>query len=164
MASGDTLAIFTPHAAQFPASNYATFNTRNTHLVLQFDTTTQETIYFSGVMPRNYAGGNLTVSVTWSAASAITGTIGWGVTFERIASGGDDMDADSFATEQTITATTVSGTSGVVLKTSVTITAGATGTDSIAAGDDFRIRIRRDVANDTATGDAELWSVEIREA
>lgn len=163
-ASGDTLQIFPAALAQMPAANYATFNTRNTHLVLQFDTTTQETVYFHGVMPRNYAGGNLVVYVSWSAATATSGTIGWGITFERIASGGDDMDADSFATEQIITAATVNAASGVVTKTSVTCTAGATGTDSVAAGDDFRLRVRRDVANDTATGDAELWTVEIKEA
>jgi hypothetical protein len=163
-ASGDTLQILNARAADFPATNYATFNTRNNHLVLQFDTTTQETVYFHGTMPVNYAGGNLVVRVKWSAATATSGTIGWGVTFERIASGGDDMDADSFATEQLISSTTVPASSGVVTMTSVTCVAGATGTDSVAAGDDFRIRIRRDVANDTAAGDAELWSVEIREA
>lgn len=162
--SGDTLAIFTPYSNQPPSSNYATLGVRNGHLVLEFDTTTQETAIFSGKMPRNYtASAGLTVYVSWMAATATSGTIGWDVTFERMANGGDDMDSDSFATAQTVTAATVSGTSGIITVTSVACTFGAAGTDSIAAGDDFRLRVRRDVANDTATGDAQLLSVEIKE-
>lgn len=164
MASGDSLAIVTPHSNQPPSTNYATLNTRNGHLVLEFDTTTQETAIFAGRIPRNYAGGNIVVSVDWMAATATSGTIGWDVTFERDNAANHDLDADAFATAQTITAATVDAASGKVTVTSVTITAGATGTDSLAAGDAFRVRIRRDVANDTATGDAQLLSLELKEA
>jgi len=163
-ASGDTLQIFTPQQNQPPSTNYATFNTRNGHLVLEFDTTTQETVIFAGIMPRNYANGNLVVTVQWMAATATSGTIGWGVTFERDNDANNDLDADAWATEQIITAATVDATSGKVKTTSVTCTAGATGTASIGPGEAFRLRVRRDVANDTATGDAQLLSVEIKEA
>lgn len=164
MASGNTLAVFLPAGYEPPASNYATLNVRNQHPVLEFDTTTQETAIWSSFMPANYAGGNLIVTVVWAAASATSGTIGWDATFERIDAGTLDVDADSFATAQTITAATVSGTSGVTSATTVTCTAGSTGTDSIAALDAFRLRIRRDVANDTATGDAHLLRVVVSEA
>ena len=163
MASGDTLAIFTPHNNEPPASNYATLNLRNGHLVLEFDTTTQEAAIFAAVMPRHYGGGGITAYLHWMAATATSGTIGWDATFERNHSGGDDLDSDSFATAQTVTAGTVPGTSGVVSVTNVAITAGAAGTDSLAAGDAFRLRVRRDVANDTATGDAQLLAVEVKE-
>lgn len=163
MASGDTLAIFTPQANQPPATNFAALVVRNGHLLLGFDTTTQQTAIFAGVMPRNYAGGGLTVYLRWMAASATSGTGGWDVTFERDADAGDDMDADSFATAQTVTAATVPATSGVPKVTSVAITAGAAGTDSIAAGDGFRLRVRRDVASDTAAGDLQLMDVEVKE-
>lgn len=163
MASGDTLQLFTPASNQAPATNYATFNTRNGHLVLEFDTTTQETAIFAGVMPRNYAGGGLTVYLAWMAATATAGTIGWDVTFERDNDANHDLDADAFATAQTVTAATVDAASGKVKTTNVAITAGAAGTDSVAAGEPFRLRVRRDVANDTATGDAQLLSVEIKE-
>jgi len=163
MASGDTLAIFVPAMNQAPSANYATLNTRNGHLVLEFDTTTQESAIFATKMPRNYAGGGITAYVSWMGAVAVSGTIGWGVTFERDADGGHDMDGDDFATEQIVTAATVPGTSGVVKVTNVAIAAGATGTDSIAAGDDYRLRIRRDVATDTAAGDAQLLAVELKE-
>lgn len=167
MASGNTLATFHPYQNEPPATNYATLGTRNGHPVLQFDTTTQETAIFSGIMPQHYAGGNLVVYLKYSGATATTGTIGWDVTFEKTddnAAGGQDIDSDGWATAQTVTAKTVPATSGVIDQNSVTCTAGATGTDSIAAGNKFRLRIRRDVANDTAAGDAELEGVEIREA
>lgn len=163
MASGDTLGLFKPQQNEPPSANYATLNTRNGHLVLEFDTTTQETAIFAGVMPRNYAGGGITAYVAWMAATATSGTIGWDVTFERDNDANHDLDADAWATAQTVTAATVDATSGKVKTTNVAITAGATGTDSVAAGDHFRVRLRRDVANDTATGDAQLVGVELKE-
>lgn len=141
-----------------PATNYATVDTRNGHVVLDFDTTTQESAIFSGVLPPTYSGGGVTVSVYCALTSATTGTVGWDVAFERIDASSLDIDADSFATAQTITATTVPGTSGQVLKMSVNVANGAA-MDSLAAGEAFRLRIRRDVANDSATGDAELLRV-----
>lgn len=164
MATGDTLAVFAPLSYEPPASAYATVDTRNGHPVLDFDAATQESAIWTGRMPKHYGGGNLAVHVTWAATSATTGTIGWGVTFEKIEDGVLDIDADGWATEQIITAVTVPATSGITDQTSVTCTAGAAGTDAVAAGDLFRLRLRRDVANDTATGDAEVLGVEIREA
>lgn len=164
MAAGDTLCTFHPYNAEFPASNPGTPDTRNIHPVINFDTTTQETIFFTGIMPQSYANGNLTVYLHWAAATATSGTIGWGVTWERILAGTLDIDADSFATEQIVTAATVSGTSGITSITNVVCTNGAAGTDSLAAGDSFRLRIRRNVATDTATGDAQLIGAEVRES
>jgi hypothetical protein len=164
MASGDTLAIFVPLGYEPTSTNYATIGSRNQHPTLDFDTTTQETAIWTGVMPSNYAAGNLVVQVKWAAATATTGTIGWDATFERLNDAGQDTDADGFATAQTITAATVDATSGNATTTTVTCTAGAAGTDSIAAGDLFRLRIRRDVANDTATGDAQILAVIVKEA
>lgn len=162
MASGNTLLIFTPAHGVAPSSNYATFDIRGSHLVLDFDTTTQETIYFPGIMPRHYSGGGVTVYVHATLTSATTGTLGWDVSFERMSDSSTDIDSDSFATAQTITAATVPGTSGIIMVTNVAITHGAN-MDSVAVGEAFRLRIRRDVTNDTAAGDAELIAVEIKE-
>ena len=162
MASGATLAVFMPLANEPPSTNYATLDTRNAHPVLEFDTTTQETAIFSSVLPRNYAGGGITVYIHWMADTATTGTIGWDVSFERMSDATTDLDSDSWATAQTVTAATVSGTSGVVTVTNVAISNGAN-IDSIAVGEAYRIRIRRDVANDTASGDAQLLAVELKE-
>lgn len=141
-----------------PAANYATPDTRNSHAVLDFDTTTQEAAVFSGTLPAEYAGGGITVSVWCTLTSATTGTVGWLVSIERMDASSLDIDADSFASAQTITAVTVPGTSGQLLKMSVNISNGAN-MDSLAAGEMFRIKIERDVTNDTATGDAELLRV-----
>jgi len=167
--SGDSLIVtqtgskiiknWGPHEASFPASNYATLDTRNTHPILDFDTTTQETVYFHGVMPDNYANEGITVEVWWTVTTVTSGTVGWDVSLELM--DGLDVDSDSFATAQTITATTVSGTNGTLQSSTVNISDGAN-MDSIDAGDMFRIRIRRDVASDTAADDAELHMVEMR--
>lgn len=141
-----------------PSSNFATLDTRNGHPTLDFDTTTQETAIFTGVLPADYSGAGIVVSVFCALTSATSGTVGWDVSIERIDASSLDIDADSFATVQTITAATAPGTSGQILKQSVSISNGAN-MDSLAAGELFRIRIRRDVANDTATGDAELLRV-----
>jgi hypothetical protein len=154
--------VFFPTDNEPPTTNFATFDTRNNHPVLDFDDTTGEAAIFTGRMMRGYNGGGLTVEVGHSATTATTGTIGWLIAFERIGDSQQDVDSDGFASNQTITAATVPGTSGHVDVVSTTVTNGAN-MDSIAAGEQFRIRVTRDVANDTATGDAELHFVSIRE-
>ena len=163
MATTDSLVIFRPPDNEPPSSNFATVDIRNLHPVLDFDDTTQEIAIFTGIMPRNYSALGITVYVHYAATTATSGTGGWDVTFERIGDGSQDIDADGFATAQTITAATVPATSGNVDILNVAITDGAAGTDSVAVGESFRLRIRRDVANDTATGDLELVMVELKE-
>ena len=153
-----------PTDASFPATNYATLDTRNTHPVLDFDPTTQETVYFHGVMPDNYDGEGITVQIWWTVTTVTSGTVGWEADFELMT--GLDIDADSFnATSNSIPSgspkTTVSATNGTIQTTSENIADG-TQMDSLVAGSLFRLRIRRDVANDTAANDAELHMVEMR--
>lgn len=162
MASGDTLAIFTPQANEPPSSNFATFDTRNAHPVLDFDDTTEEKAVFTGVLPRNYAGGGLTGVLFWTATSGTSGTVVWQTAYERVGTV-LDIDADSFATGNNGTTVAVS-TSGSVTSTSIAHTDGAQ-IDSLAVGEVFRLAVTREVADaeDSMTGDAELRAVEIRE-
>ncbi len=162
MATGNFLAVFNAHEGLSPSTNGATADVRNNHRVMDFDTTTQEILYFEGRLPDNYAGGGVTVELEWAASSATSGTIGWDVAFEKVEDGTQDMDSDGFASAATITAVTVPGTSGATEKSSVNISDGAN-MDSVGAGQSFRLRVRRDVANDTAAGDAELLNVSIKE-
>lgn len=162
MASGATLAIFTALSNNPPASNPATLNLRNGTPVLEFDPTTQEIAIFLGVLPRHYAGGGITVYVHFAAKVDVTNTIGWDVAFERIGAGVQDLDADGFASAKTITAVTVPGIAGFVDIQNVAFTNGAE-MDSLAVGEAYRLRVRRDVANDTAAGDAQLLAVELKE-
>lgn len=164
MASGDTLCVFEPGANRPPASNYATFDTRNNHLVLDFDAATDEDAIFAGVLPRNYAGGGITVTIVWGATSATTGNVIWNSAIERLEDEGTDTDADSFATANASAAVACAGTNGALQYTTIAHTSGAQ-MDSLAAGEAFRIKITRDAnnASDTMTGDAELFRVEIKE-
>lgn len=162
MASGQTLVAWLPQAHEPPTTNPATLDTRNSHPVLDFDTTTQEIAIFSGVMPRNYAGGGITVTVSWMATTAVTGTGAFDVAFERIGAAQQDVDADGFGTATASAAVTVPATSGHTAMTAIAVTSGAN-VDSIAAGESFRLRLRRNVALDSAAGDLEVRAVELRE-
>ena len=97
MATGDTLAIFTPLANEPPSSNYATFDTRNSVAVLDFDDTTDESAVFGGVLPNNYASGGLTVTLVWMATSATSGGVSWDASIEAHPDDTFDIDADGFA-------------------------------------------------------------------
>lgn len=163
MASGDTLCVFKASDNEPPSSNYATFDTRNGHLVLDFDAGTDESAIFRGIMPRNYAGGGVTVYLHWKATSATSGTTRWATAFEAVAS--QDIDSDGFATAQTVGGT-ANGTSGVETVTSIAHTSGGQ-MDSVAAGEEFRLKVTRDAdgtsGTDDMTGDAELSAIEIKE-
>ena len=163
MASGDTLLIFTPLHNEAPASNYATLDTRNAHIVLDFDDTTNESAVFKAIMPQSYAASTgVTVYIHYAMTSATTNTVDWDVAFERVSDQIQDIDSDGFAAVQSVDDTTVPGTTGNVDVVSVAFTAGAQ-MDSVVAGDGFRLKVTRDAASDDAAGDAELWAVEIRE-
>lgn len=162
MASGDTLFVFSPEHNQPPTSNFATLDTRNNHPVLDFDDTTNESAIFSSVLPQSYAGGGLTVLVGFSMTSATTGDVDLQAAIERVEAGVLDIDADSFASAQSVIDVSVPGTSGFVAVATITFTDGAQ-MDSLAVGEKFRIKITRDAATDTASGDLELHFVEIRE-
>ena len=76
-----------------------------------------------------------------------------------------DIDADSFATANSAGGT-APGTSGQVIKVTTTHTTGAE-MDSLAAGEAFRLKIRRDAdgtsGTDDITTDAENLRVVIKE-
>ncbi len=164
MASGDTLATFSPLSNEPPASAYATLDTRNSHPTLDFDdAAASEAAVFSFVLPRNYAGGGITVSLHWAATTATSGNVIWQTSFEDFGPS-QDTDSDGFATAVTWAAAAANGTSGVLTVSSQAHTNGAQ-IDSVAAGDACRIKIERLGSNgsDTMSGDAELMAVELRE-
>lgn len=164
MASGDTLLIFGAQNNQPPSSDNATLDTRNSHLVLDFnDSTPNESAIFSAVMPRHYAGTTgITVYLHYAMTTATTGDIDWDVAFERIGDQQQDIDSDGFAAANSVDNTTVPGTSGNVDIVNIAFTDGAD-MDSIAVGEAFRMKVTRDGVSDTASGDAELIAIEIKE-
>jgi len=162
MASGNTLLIFKPQNNQPPSSNAATRDLRNQHPVLDFDDTTNEDAVFAGVMPEHYGGGGLTIEIHYSMSSATSGDVDWDVAFERIGDQQQDIDSDGFAGANSVNNTTVPATSGNVDVVSVILNDGAD-MDSIEAGEMFRLKVTRDAASDTASGDAELHAVHVKE-
>lgn len=162
MASGNTLVIFTPCHNIPTAANYATLDMRNLHPVLDFDAATNESAVFTGVMPRHYAGGGVTVYIHWAASTDTTDThhCFWDAAFELCT--GLDMDANSFAAVNSVDTDHCNATSGIETVTAITFTDGAD-MDSVIAGALFRLIITRDAANDDMTGDAEVYAVEIKE-
>ena len=165
MASNDTLATFDALANQPPAfvsGNSAFLDTRNSHPCLDFAATGSARAVFGGVMPRAYASGGLTVYLHWSSTSGVTGSMVWTLDFERNPST-FDVTANSFGSAVSVTAAAPASAGAIVITTAV-FTHG-TDTDSIIAGDKFRLRVMRnaDVGGDDMTGDAELYAVEVKE-
>lgn len=160
MASGDTLVVFHPDENEPVSSNFATRDTRNNHIVLDFDMTTNESAVFSSILPRNYAGGGVTVYIHYTT-TVTTGDVDWDAQFEHMGDG-ENVDSDSFAAVQSVDTTTVPGTSGDVDIVNIAFTNGGQ-IDSIAIGDKFRLKITRDATNDSAAADMELHAVEVKE-
>ena len=161
MAANDTLAIWEAIGGTPPASAAATLDMRNGHVVLDFDADTNESSYFSSVLPTHYAGGNMACKLHWMATSATSGNVRWSAAFERLEANGPDLDSNGFQTAVEAKAA-ANGTSGKLTVTTLTLSA----LDGAAAGDAFRIAITRvanDGTNDTMTGDAELMRVELVE-
>ena len=155
-----TLARFNATQNQPPASAYATFDTRNSIALLNFDAGTDENAVFLSLMPEaaSFTTG-ITAILKWTAATATSGDCVWVVAFERM---NTDIDSDSFATGVSGT-TTTNGTSGIPNTTSINFSSSEI--DGTTAGDMFRIKVTRDAdaGGDTMTGDAQLIAVELRQ-
>jgi hypothetical protein len=156
---------WTAQGNQPPASAYATPDTRNSHPVLDFDGATDEEAVFGGALSTAYAGGGLTVETWWSLTSSTTGSFRVQAAIERMDTNTLDIDADSFAAFQSAGGTAPAD-AGKFQKVAVTFADGAQ-MDSLAAGEAFRLKIRRDAdgtsGTDDITTDAELLRVVLRE-
>lgn len=128
------------------------------------DTTVERAISQPFQMPAAYLGtGTLKADIHYMMASATSGKVDFDVAVEAItAADAVDLDAtDSFDTANSADQT-VPGTAGYLGVVTVTLT----NKDSVAVGDYVRIRLERDAddgTNDTATGDARVLMVVIRE-
>lgn len=157
-----TRFVGTPLAAEFPSSNYPALTLINRRPVLAFDASTDETAYWSGIAPQGLTGA-ITVVITYMMASATSGNIYWQAQLEAVTDGdATDLDAGtSFDTANSGNGA-VPGTAGYIDQISITMT----NADGLAAADYFRLSVNRDADNgsDTATGDAYLLAVELRDA
>lgn len=157
-----TRAIFTPFSAEFPSSNYPQLLLSNLRPVLAFDAATSEACYWTFVAPQGVTTP-LTAVITYCMASATSGAVYFRGYIEAItAADATDTDATTSFDSANSGNGTVPATAGYIQQISITLT----NNDSITAGDYVRFQLDRDAANasDTATGDAYVYSVEIRDA
>lgn len=117
-----------------------------------------ETCYWTFRMPQNFSSG-LTAKVQYSMDSATSGTVEWEASLWAVSDGDAEslVGAVGYATANSGSAT-VPGTAEYLDEISITMT----NADSVAAGDWCSFRLARDgddATNDTATGDARVWSV-----
>lgn len=163
MASGDL--VLTVHTIGFPQGS--TFPMPTVRLggstpqervpIWSYDAGTIE--YLDFVCSLNgYGGGGLTFTLPWSAASATSGVCRWSIAIRRMQDDAEDVDASQSYAFNEVDDTAASG-SGELSYPTITFTDGAD-MDSWANGETAIVRIRRNAshANDTMTGDAELWA------
>ena len=113
-------------------------------------------------MPKQYQGNGIDVNLFFTMTSATSGDVDWKVSFERLAASDQDIDsALIYSSATTITDVAVPSVSGEIAVSTITVTSGSR-MDNIVAGDMFSLKLTRDAATDTATGDAELLGVELR--
>jgi len=164
-AAGKWIDSFEVTDAFFPSSNFAVHDTRNTHRVLAYDDTTEETAYFERTMPRswNRYGEGLTFDLYWAAASATTGNAVVEIALERIGEGALDIDGDSFGTVAQVVSA-APGTTGYYQKATIHLTSSGE-LDSLKAGERYRLRVRRKPSDgsDNMSGDLQLVGVVMRE-
>lgn len=157
-----TRFVLTPNSAEFPAANFpALLINAQRRPVLGFDAATNETCYWTAIVPQGWTG-TITALVYYVMASATSGDVDVDVAVEAVtAADATDLDAaTSFDTINSTDNTTVPATAGYMDVVSVTLT----NNDSSAAGDYIRFSLARDAASDTATGDMQILGMEIRDA
>lgn len=157
-----TRIIATPNSAEFPASAFPGLTLVNRRPVLAFDAATDETAYWTFVAPQGLTGA-ITVVISYIMASATSGAVIFQAALEAVTDAdATDLDAGtSFDTANSSSATTVPGTAGYIDQISITMT----NADSMAVADYVRLSINRDAnaGGDTATGDAYVLAVELRD-
>lgn len=158
MASGTVMPLSGPVPTATASAELSSFDGGSTPaeqlICWLFDDSTDEHLDFHGRL-ENYDGGGLTVRLPWTS-DATSGDVVWNAAIRRVADDAEDLDTSHTYAFNSVTATTAS-VAGEVDYTTVTFTDGAD-MDSVADGEVFILRIRRDADNgsDDLSGDAEL--------
>jgi hypothetical protein len=157
--------IVSPEGFVLPASAHPDRGVVQGRSYLAFDVSTVETARSKAFrMPAAYTGsGTLKAAIQYAMASATSGKVDFEVAVEALTPA-DAVDTDAAESFDTANAgnQTVPGTAGYLGELIITLT----NKDSVAAGDYVRITIERDAddgTDDTASGDARVYSVTIYE-
>lgn len=166
----NTIGIFKPYGCEFPTTNFPqltvvspTSSGSTSFPVLAFDATTQETCMWSSICPQGYVGTTVTAIASCIMASATSGSVVFGSSVEAVTPG-DALNlstTDSFDTVYNSIYTLVPSTAGYMFSVSMVLT----NKDSMAIADRYRLRLQRIAASagDTATGDCQVLTVELRD-
>jgi len=170
MAAGDTLLILTARdgvPTATAAAAHAIFAGAATPgegvPVIAFDSGTDENVDFTCVMPRHYAGGGITLTLIWASTQTSNACV-WNAAFRAVPDDAEDVNTTAHSYDfNAVTATTASA-AGEFAYDTIAFTDGAD-MDSVAAGEMFILRVKRDADNgsDNLTGDAYLAAIEVRE-
>lgn len=124
-----------------------------------FDAAGTEGIQFVIPYVPAYGSGNLTVKLRWHPDTATTNDVVWGVAIAALTPETDtqDIETDTWATENTATDSALGTTAQRLHEASVTVS----NLDGIATADYLAVRVQRLGGNgsDTMTGDAQLVGV-----
>lgn len=161
MASGATLVTWTAEGARLGSGTPGLLDVRNFHPVVALSS--GDEVSFGAILPRNYAGGGITVYLHSALASATSGNVKYETYFERVGDGSQDIDSDGYASANNTGDVAVPATSGHIDIISVAHTDGAQ-IDSVAVGEYFRLKVKRVAASSSdASGDAQLVAIELKE-
>lgn len=158
-----TRGDFGPLNAEFPSANFPqlmTINTTDRRPVLAFDAATSEKCYWRATAPQGLTGAQ-TMVVTCVMASATSGTLALRVGVEAIT----PLDAVAVATAasfDTLNSSSNTTVPGTLIEFALSIV--LTNIGSMDAADSVRFSLDRDVATDSAAGDAYVLSAEWRDS
>ncbi len=148
-------------SAKLPQGSPAAIDAGESNWRLLYDASADEVADWTGVIDDDYGAAALSIDILYSMLSATSGDIIMtGMVTAITAGDAVDINAWNFDAENTVTET-VPGTAGQLGTATITLT----NADSLAAGDYYKIRIGRDAnaAGDTATGDAEVVGIVVRQ-
>lgn len=163
MASGDPVVQVL--AVMPPGANSASIDTRTGGstpaeevVVYDFDAAASEYLDRKCLLS-GYDGGGLTFTTPWSASTATSNQARWEIGIRRVQDDAEDIDS-SHSYDTNGVSDTCASAAGELSYPTIAFTDGAD-MDSWADGEIAIVRIYRDHdhADDTMSGDAELWNL-----
>lgn len=157
MASGDVVVLI--HEVMPPATVFAVFGTRagastpaEQLPIWSFDAAADRYLDFYCSL-QGYAGGGLTFTAPWMAATATTGGVLWALAIRRIADDAEDLDVSQTYDYNEVRDVAAS-VSGEISTFTITFINNGTDMDNLVNGEWFILRLRRRGSDNTAsTGD-----------
>jgi len=172
MASGNYLCTWNAREQSGPATNYATQDILTGAAspaelipVTDFDGAGgTEYADFYGVLPAHYDGGGVTVTIVSSSGQSTNAYV-WQGAFRAIPDDAEDLDTTAHTYDYNTVTVTSPSAIGEVSYDNITFTDGAD-MDSLAAGQAFILRIKRDSthASDSMTLDASIHELILKES